>query len=341
MELFCLGLSHHTTGVSLRERFVVPEAAAPSFLRALRAEGGLTECVLLSTCNRVEIYAAGPDAVLAAAASRCFLQQHAGVAAEFYRLEGVEAAHHLIRVAAGLDSMVLGETEILGQVKEAYGLARAAGCTGPVLNRLFQRSFRAAKEVRTRTGITRGAVSVGAAAGHLAARALGSLSGRRTLLLGAGEAGTLVARSLRARGVRELLVANRTAGRAAELARELGGHAVDFFRWRDLLPTVDIVVACAAAPARLLDAADLAPVMVARPDRPLFILDLAVPRDFDPAIRELPGVDWHDVDSLRSLAREGRERRALETRQGEHLAAVHAADVMRRLASGASLAAAA
>lgn len=341
MELFCLGLSHHTADVSLRERFVVPEADVPRFLGALRAEGELAECVLLSTCNRVEVYGAVEDAGPAAAGCAALLRRQAGVSADFYLHEGSEAARHLIRVSAGLDSMVLGETEILGQVKDAYALARSAGATGPVLNRLFQHSFRAAKEVRSSTGITRGAVSVGAAAGHLAVRALGDLGGCRALLLGAGEAGTLVARSLKARGVRDLAVANRTASRAAQLAAELGGRSVDFSAWRDLLPGLDIVVACAAAPSRLLAAADLAPIMAARPGRPLFVLDLAVPRDFDPGIRGVPGVDWHDVDSLRSLAREGRERRALETLRGEKLASGHADDFMRRMSSGVPLAAAA
>jgi glutamyl-tRNA reductase len=341
MDLFCLGLSHHTADVSLRERFAVPEADVVRFLGSLCSEGGAGECVLLSTCNRVEVYAACKDAGVAAEACASLLRGQAGVAADFYRFDGMEAARHLIRVAAGLDSMVLGETEILGQVKDAYAMARGAGTTGPVLNRLFQHGFRAAKEVRSSTGITRGAVSVGAAAGHLAVRSLGSLGGCRALLLGAGEAGTLVAHSLRARGVRDLVVTNRTPARAVQLAAELGGRSVDFGVWRELLPGLDIVVACAAAPARLLSAADLAPVMAARPGRPLFVLDLAVPRDFDPAIRELPGVDWHDVDSLRSLAREGRTRRALETLRGEKLASGRAAEFMRRLKSGVPLAVAA
>lgn len=327
MDLYCLGLSHHTADVSLRERFVVPEVAVPHFLGSLRAEAGAAECVVLSTCNRVEVYAAGGDA----GACALLLERQAGVAADLYRHEGAEAARHLIRVAAGLDSMVLGETEILGQVKEAYAAARSAGTTGPVLNRLFQQSFRAAKEVRTSTGITRGAVSVGAAAAHLAARTLGTLDGRRVLLLGAGEAGTLVARSLRTRGANDLVVANRTASKAAQLAAELGGRRADFTAWRELLPGTDIVVACAASPTRLLSAAELAPVMAARPGRPLFVLDLAVPRDFDPGIRTLPGVDWHDVDSLHTLAREGRERRLLETLRGEKLASGHAAEFMRRM----------
>lgn len=337
MELFCLGLSHHTAAVSLRERFVVPEAAMTAFLGSLRSEAGMAECVLLSTCNRVEIYGAARDGILAAAACSMHLQQHAGIEADFYRLDGVDAARHLIRVAAGLDSMVVGETEILGQVKDAYALAWRTGVTGPVLNRLFQQAFRGAKQVRTETGITRGAVSVGSAACHLAARVLGPLSERRVLLLGAGEAGGVVARSLRARGVRDLAIVNRSPSRAADLAAELGGRMVEFAAWQSLLPEMDIVVACASSPSRLLHAKELAPVMAGRPERPLFVLDLAVPRDFDPEIRNLPGVDWHDVDSLQALAREGLEGRVRETHRGEELAAAHADGFMRRMVSGEAL----
>lgn len=341
MELFCLGLSHHTADVSLRERFVVPEGRMPGFLGGLCAEAGMAECVFLSTCNRVEIYGVAGDGVMAAAACSAHMQQHAGTEADFYRFDGGDAARHLIRVASGLDSAVVGETEILGQVKEAYALAWRAGMTGPVLNRLFQQSFRAAKEVRTETGITRGVVSVGSAACRLATRILGDLSGRRALLLGAGEAGSMVARSLKARGIRDLTVANRTASRAAVLAGELGGRMAEFAAWKSLLPEADIVVASAASPSRLLHAGELEPVVSARPGRPLFILDLGVPRNFDPLIRSLAGVDWHDVDSLQALAREGREGRARETRRGEELAAVHADAFMRRMASGTALPAAA
>jgi glutamyl-tRNA reductase len=324
MQLFCLGLSHHTAAVSLRERFAVPESETPSVLCALREAASLGEAVLLSTCNRVEIYGATRDAETAMAATAGFLRERAGEEAPFYRMEGDGAVRHLFRVAAGLDSMVLGETEILGQVKDAYAAAFGAGHTATRLNHLFQQTFRVAKLVRTETSLGRGAVSVGSAAARLASSVLGDLSSCRALLLGAGEAGEGVARSLCARGLKELLVANRTAARAEALAAALGGQPVEFGHWRDHLATADIVIASAAASERLLSSGELAPVLAVREGRPLFLLDLAVPRDFDPAIRHLPGVVLHDVDALEAIAREGESLRAAEVERAEALVAARA-----------------
>lgn len=324
MQLFCLGLSHHTAAVSLRECFAVPEPEMPAVLSALRNAAGLREAVLLSTCNRVEIYGVAEDTGLGMSAAASLLHARAGQETPFYRIEGPRAVRHLFRVAAGLDSMVLGETEILGQVKDAYALAFGAGHTAGQLNHLFQHTFRVAKLVRTETSIGRGAVSVGSAAARLAASVLGDLSACRALLLGAGEAGEGVARSLCARGLKELLVSNRTAARAEALAAALGGQAVDFGHWRDHLSTADIVIASAATSERLLSAGGLAPVLAVREGRPLFLLDLAVPRDFDPGIRHLPGVVLHDVDALEAIAREGESLRAAEVERAETLVAAEA-----------------
>jgi glutamyl-tRNA reductase len=326
MQLFCLGLSHHTAAVSLRECFAVPEPETSAVLSALRRSAGLTEAVLLSTCNRVEVYGVARAAESAMTAVAGHLGTRAGTDAPFYRLVDDEAVQHLFRVAAGLDSMVLGETEILGQVKDAYAAAFGSGHTAGRLNHLFQQTFRVAKLVRTETSLGRGAVSVGAAAARLASSVLGGLSSCRALLLGAGEAGEGVARSLCARGLKELLVANRTASRAEALAAALGGQPVDFAHWRDHLSTADIVIASAAAPERLLSAGELAPVLAVREGRPLFLLDLAVPRDFDPAIRHLPGVVLHDVDALEAIAREGESLRAAEVARAEALVAAEADD---------------
>ena len=299
-------------------------------MHELRAAAGLAEIVLLSTCNRVEIYSAAPDPAAAMDLVSSFLQCRAGRTADFARHEGRAAVRHLFRVAAGLDSMVLGETEILGQVKDAYAAAFGAGHTGAVLNRLFQQAFRAAKQVRSGSEIGRGSVSVGSAAARLAASALGDLAACRALLLGAGEAGEDVARSLHARGLMELLVANRTSGRAEALAAALGGRAVEFTRWRDHLSTADIVIACADAPSRLLRAAELAPFLAVREGRPLFLLDLAVPRDFDPAIRSLSGATLHDIDALEAVAREGESLRAAEVAKAEEIICVQVAEFNRR-----------
>lgn len=341
MNLFCLGLSHHTAAVSLRECFAVGGDQSTRVMRELRAAAALDEIVLLSTCNRVEVYAISGDAVTAMQDVAAALQRRAGRHADFARFTGRDAVRHLFRVAAGLDSMVLGETEILGQVKDAYALAFGAGQTATSLNRLFQHAFRAAKLVRSGTEIGKGSVSVGSAAARLAATALGDLSSCRALLLGAGEAGEDVARSLHARGLMELLVANRTAGRAEGLAAGLGGRAVAFDHWRDHLTTADIVIACADAPSRLLCSAELAPFLAARDGRPLFLLDLAVPRDFDPAIRALSGATLHDIDALEAVAREGESLRAAEVEKAESIVAAQSEEFLRRGADRPALAAAA
>lgn len=341
MNVFCLGLSHHTAAVSLRECFAVGETDAAEVRNGLQAAAELEEVVLLSTCNRVEIYGAAAEPGSAMDRASSFLQHRAGRRADFARFEGAEAIGHLFRVSAGLDSMVLGETEILGQVKDAYAAAFGAGHTGSLLNRLFQHAFRAAKQVRSETEIGRGAVSVGSAAAKLAASALGDLGACRALLLGAGEVGEDVARSLHARGLMELLVANRTSGRAAALAAGLGGRAVSFPRWRDHLSTVDIVIACADAPSRLLRASELAPFLEVREGRPLFLLDLAVPRDFDPAIRALPDATLHDIDALEAVAREGETLRAAEVDKAEAIIAGQVTDFVRRGAERQAVAVAA
>jgi len=341
MNIFCLGLSHHTAAVSLRECFAVTGVRATTMMRELRETADLDEVVLLSTCNRVEVYGAASDPAAAQAAVAGVLQRRAGRTARFAQGTGMEAARHLFRVASGLDSMVLGETEILGQVKDAYASAFGAGLTGSQLNPLFQQAFRAAKRVRSETGLGRGAISIGAAAARLAASVLGDLSSCRALLLGAGEAGEDVARSLHARGLRELLVANRTASRAEALAAGLGGRAVGFSHWRDQLAAADIVIACAITPARLLRVAELAPVLTVREGRPLFLLDLAVPRDFDPAIRALCGATLYDIDALEAVAREGAALRAAEVDKAEALVATHVAEFARRQADRPVLAVAA
>ena len=339
MGLFCLGLSHHTAAVCVRERFAVPELETAAVLADLRRNAGISEGVLLSTCNRVEIYGAAEETGVSMKAAAAILRGRSGCDAPFYFHEAGEAVRHLFRVAAGLDSMVLGETEILGQVKDAYAAAFGAGHTGVQINHLFQQGFRVAKRVRTDTALGRGAVSVGSAAARLVSSVLGDLASCRALLLGAGEAGESVARSLCIRGLRELLVSNRTAARAEVLAGVLSGQAVDFNRWRDHLSTVDIVIASAATSERLLSAAELAPVLSVREGRPLFFFDLAVPRDFDPAIRHLSGVVLHDVDALEAIAREGESLRAAEVGRAEALVAAEA-DVFRP-GRGGGLAAAA
>ena len=321
MNIFCVGLSHHTAGVSLRERFAVDEAALAETLGRLRREAALHEVVLLSTCNRVEVYGRSDEPDLSVQKCEQLLQQSAGAEANFYHRPHMEGARHLFRVVCGLDSMVVGETEILGQVKDAYAAALDGGATGAMLNRLFQQAFRVAKQVRTETAITRGSVSVGSVAVELAEKIFGDLSGCRVLLLGAGEAGARVARSLQSRGVRGLILSNRTFERAAELAAELGGMALHFDHWRGSLNDVDIVISSTASRERLLSVEELEPLVKSRGDRPLFLVDLAVPRDFDPALNQLEGVYLHDMDSLQAMAQRGMAEREKEVARCEELIA--------------------
>ncbi len=287
MPVVVLGLSHRTAPVEVRERLAFAEADVPAALAQLRTAGPLAEAVILSTCNRVEVYAATDgDPARALAALREFLRsnrRHLGpLGAELYALQEPQSLEHLFRVVSGLDSMVLGETEIAGQAKKAYELALRAGATGRQLNRAFQRAFNVAKQIRTETQIQRGSVSVASVAVDLAERIFESLSRCAVMVLGAGDTGEKAARALISRGVPRLLVANRSFERAAALAVELGGHAVPFEAWPRELAEVDILLSSTAAPGYVLDRARLEPALAQRRGRPLLLMDLAVPRDIDP-----------------------------------------------------------
>src|SRR5712691_2594448 len=230
MNLFCLGLSHHTADVATREQFT-GSATAESIL----GQTGCAEALLLTTCNRVEVYAVSQKRVSTDEIARCLTRRididpH-DYAPPFYRYEAEKCVQHLFRVASGLDSMVVGESEILGQAKKAYESARTSGAAGPHLHRMFQRAFRVSKQVRTHTDIARGAVSVGSVAVDLAEKIFGDLAGRKVLVLGAGETSERTSRALVTRGVTDLRVSNRSLDRARELARLVGGHAVPFEEW--------------------------------------------------------------------------------------------------------------
>ena len=346
MNIVCFGLSHRTAGVELRERFAVTPGALPAAVDRLRAAPGVREAVVLSTCNRVECYAALDDGEGADASAVALCRAHFGDAAsadaaEFYHLDAPESVAHLFRVVGGLDSMVLGETEISGQVKDAYGFAAARGATGKFLNRLFQRAFRAGKAIRSQTGVGRGAVSVGGVAVDLAERLFGSLDDRRVLVLGAGDTGERVARGLRARGARGVLVSNRNFERAAALATELGGEAVRFDAWETAAADADILISSTAAPHAVVTRAQVVPLLARRAaDRPLFIIDLAVPRDVEPSVNELEDVYVYDMDALEALARQGQEGRARELAECERLVAGHVAEFTAWLDTAADTAAA-
>ncbi len=314
MEIVCLGLSHHTAPVDLRERFAVPDGDVATLAARLRAAPGVGEAVVVSTCNRVEFYLAAEEAAAAFAAVEEFLGTRAKPedAAHFFRHGTAPSVRHLFRVVSGLDSMVLGETEILGQVKKAYAAAAEAGATSKHLNKLFQRAFNVAKDVRTNTNITRGSVSVGSVAVELAEKIFGRLAKCKVMILGAGEMSELTAGAFQARGVQSIFVANRSHDRAVLLAEKMRGKAIHFDAWPEEIHDVDIIIGSTAAPHHVITAAQLAPVMRTRADRQLFCIDLAVPRDIDPAVNDLDGVFRYDIDALQEIA-----DRSMKTRRDE------------------------
>lgn len=339
MEIFCLGLSHHTAPVEIRERFAIPDSRAGTFAREIAGVPGLGECVVVSTCNRVEFYGAAVTAAAGVEHLERFLAgREMEVRAEFFvRRTATEGVRHLFRVVSGLDSMVLGETEVLGQVKKAYQSAQAAGATARCLNKLFQRAFNVAKEVRSRTNITRGNVSVGSVAVELAERIFGNLSECRVMILGAGEMSELTAGALQTRGVRSIFVANRSHDRAVALAERMGGKAVHFEEWPREFSGIDILIGSTAAPHHVLTRSQMEGVMASRPDRPLFCIDLAVPRDIDPAVNELDGVYLYDIDSLQAIAARSMEVRRKEIVLCEHLIDRHVREFSEWLGSGRPL----
>ena len=322
MHLFCVGLSHHTANVETRERFV----GHAEIDRVLRESAGCAEALFLTTCNRVEVYAAAEESIPTERIAHCLLASGASLGEEvetFYRHEAQQCVQHLFRVASGLDSMVIGETEILGQAKKAYEAARSSGAAGPFLHRLFQRAFRVAKQVRTRTEITRGAVSVGSVAVDLAEQIFGNFETRKVLLLGAGEASERTARALMKRGVRDLRVSNRSLERAEALAALVGGRAVPMDSWETHCREVDILVSSTAASLPIVTRENLAPLLYDRVNRPLFIIDIAVPRDVAPDVNEMEGVFLYDIDSLQSIAQKSLAQRRQQIAAGEEIIAGH------------------
>jgi glutamyl-tRNA reductase len=322
-SLLALGVSHKTASLPVRERLALPEGRAVSVLRELVGHTDVHEAVAISTCNRTEVYLVVSDAVEAESAALAILARQAGIPptellGTLYALRDEEAVRHLFHVAAGLDSMIVGEAEVQGQVKRAYELALVEGVTGPVSNRLFRDALGAGKRVRTETAISRAHVSVSSVAVELARAALGELETRKVLVIGAGENGELTARALHERGVNTVFVANRRYDRAIGLAQRFGGHAVRFEDLPRQLLEADIVVSATASPHQIVGRDELALVAEQREGRPLLMIDIAVPRDIEPTVREVRGVTLYDMDDLqREVARNmgTREAEAVRARQ--------------------------
>jgi glutamyl-tRNA reductase len=375
MSVVVIGLSHRTSPVELRERFAFADSKIPGALQSLRGSGIAGEAVILSTCNRVEIYAAttlAPQAAFAElkkfllrwgetsgepSASSPSPQRGEGrgeevkavsklnplipslspfgwgegvqfVGDEFYFFAEPQSLHHLFKVAGGLDSMVLGETEILGQIKTAYALAHQHKHTGARLNKIFQRAFNVAKHIRTHTNIQRGSVSVASVAVELADKIFSSLAGREVLVIGAGETGEKVARALLSRGAKSIIIANRSLERAQALAAELNGRAVPFDDWAGEFEKIDIVISSTSAPHHILDRPRLEPLMKARRQRPLLLIDIAVPRDIDPAVNGLENVYLYNIDDLQSIAADCLKQRTEEIARCEQIIAEKAGPLL-------------
>jgi len=310
MAVNILGINHKTAPVALREKVAFTEDRLGAALLTLRQELGVAEALILSTCNRTEVYWTGT-----ASGSQLsqWLERHHGdnldLAASLYVHQESRAIEHTFSVASGLDSMVLGEVQILGQLKDAYRIAQESGSTGPILNKLFQAAFSAAKRVRTETRIGANAVSLASATVSLARRVYEDLSAHNVLLVGAGDMNALTARHFMSAGVKRMVIANRTLEKAQALAAELNAHAVALTDLDKELADADIVISCTASPEPLIGKRAVEAAIRARRRRPIFMVDMAVPRDIDPAVAELEDVYLFSIDDLQQLVDENIQQR--------------------------------
>jgi glutamyl-tRNA reductase len=321
-ELLGLGVSHKTAPLELRERLSLTEGRAAGALRELTAAAGIHEAAAISTCNRTELYLIVSDPVEAESTALGVLSRQAEIRptellGHLYSYRSTEASRHLFRVTAGLDSMIVGEAEIQGQVKRAYELALVEGATGPILNRLFRGALTAGGRVREETAISEKGVSIPSVAVELARRTLGDLEERRVLVVGAGETAELVAKALVARGVRTVFVANRHYDRAIGLAQRFDGVAVRFDELPSQLEAADIVVSATNSPHHIVEREGLEQVMAARDGRPLIAIDIAVPRDIEPECREITGVSVYDIDDVQAIVERNTSGREAEARGAE------------------------
>jgi glutamyl-tRNA reductase len=321
-ELLALGVSHKTAPLDLRERLSLTEGSAAGALRELTASEGIHEAGAISTCNRTELYLIVSDPVEAESTALGVLTRQAEIRptellGHLYSLRSAEAARHLFRVTAGLDSMILGEAEIQGQVKRAYELALVESATGPILNRLFRGALAAGGRVREETAVGEKGVSIPSVAVELARRTLGDLGEKRVLVIGAGETAELVARALVARGVATVFVANRHYARAIGLAERFEGSAVRFEELPEQLAAADIVVSATNSPHHIVERDDLVQVMAGREGRPLLLVDIAVPRDIEPECRDVAGVSLHDIDDVQQIVERNASGREAEARRAE------------------------
>ena len=324
MKFSITGVNHRTAPVEVRERLSFDPGTLPAALRKLTGRSGIQEGMILSTCNRVEIIVAADDGTDVAHLAEEFLASTRGVepvwiAPHLYRYEGEEAIRHLFRVAASLDSMVVGEPQILGQLKSAYAVAKAHGAVAGLLDSMLTRAFRVAKRVRSETAIGENAVSISYVAVELARQIFGRLEDKTVLIVGAGKMSELAARHLRRAGASQIFVTNRSRDRAEQLARLFRGSVVAYDRYRDSLPRVDIVITSSGSPHYILRRDEMRRIVEARRNRPVFLIDIAVPRNIEPAVNELDNVFLYDIDDLQAVAEENLRGRLKEAREAEDI----------------------
>ena len=331
-QIFVAGLSYKTAPVEVRERLAVRPSLLPCYGCRLKLNAGLDEVVLVSTCNRVEIYGTAPWAQSRVHQIFQQLAPDVDVTPFVYVKTGVAAAEHLFAVTSGLDSMVIGETEITGQIKNAYLTAQQAGLTGAVTNRLFQTALQIGKEIRTHTAIGRGATSVGSVAVELAEKVFErGLSDKTVMILGAGKMGEACVRHLAKRGTRSVLVANRCVERAEVLAKEFGGRALSFDARMAALLEADIVVSSTGSPTTVLHKNEIAAILPARQNRPLILIDIAVPRDIAADVEELENVYLYNIDHLETIVRENSRLREQELSKCQEIICRRAAALMVKI----------
>jgi glutamyl-tRNA reductase len=334
MHIIVVGLNHKTTPIDLRERLHFPTTTLEEPLEKLAhyTEGG--DRVILSTCNRVELYGHVQHLAHGSGRLQQFLSDYHGIAADaltphLYSYHGEAALRHLFRVVSSLDSLVIGEPQIAAQVKESFAIARRASATSAVFNQVFERAFAVAKRVRTETRISEHAVSVSYAAVELAKKIFQDLSAKTVLILGAGEMSELTARHLISHGVQQLLVANRTPERALELAVKLAGQGVALAELPGYLPKADIIVSSTGASELVIRKVDVQNALKLRKNRPMFFIDIAVPRDIDPTVNELDNVYVYDIDDLQHVVEENRKAREREAAVAETIIAREVEDVLK------------
>ncbi len=326
MHLFLLGVSHKTTPVEVRERLDFAARGLGTALEALGRRPSAQEAVVLSTCNRAEIYVACDEVPAARADLLGFLAEYHGLEADslaphVYERVDADAAHHLFRVAGGLDSLVVGEPQILGQVKDAFAAASEERTVGPVMNKVFPWSFTVGKRVRTETAVAEGAVSISFAATSLARKIFGDLKGRTVVVVGAGEMGKLTAQHLQTQGVGRMLITSRTLAHAAALAGSLDAAALPWAELDAALGHADIVISATGSALPVLTRPQIEQVMRGRRNRPLFLIDIALPRDIEPAVGDLEAVFLYNIDDLQAVVQENLARRGAEVARAEGIVA--------------------